>query len=86
MYSRPSHSEAGIGGHQLGDEIGFGREIAVDGAGGDAGAPGDGGNLHRCHAAFGGDGRRRRQDSLFALGQPANHVLGAAIGHSTSER
>ena len=73
---------AGNGGDQLGDQIGLGREVAVDGAGGDTGARGDRGDLHRAHAALGGDGRRRGQDCLLPLGQTANHVLGAAIGHS----
>ena len=54
---------AGDGGHQLGDEIGLGREVAIDRAGGDAGALGDRGDLHRRHAALGGDGRRRRRGS-----------------------
>ena len=71
---------------QFGDEIGLGREVAVDGAGGDAGALGDRGDLHRRHAALGGDFRGRGQDRLLALGQAADHVLGAAIGHGWSER
>ena len=72
--------------HQLGDQIGLGWEVAIDRAGGDTGARGDLRDLHRRHAAFGGDGARGIEDRLLALGQPANHVLGAAIGHANSER
>ena len=56
-------SRSATRGDQFGDEIGLGREIAIDGAGGDAGALGHRGDLHRAHAALAGDGAWRRRGS-----------------------
>ena len=75
----------GDGGDQRGDQIGLGREIAIDRAGGDAGALGDRRDLHRRHAAFGGDRARGVDDRARGGGQPADDVVGAAIGHDKSE-
>ena len=74
-------SRAASTGDQLGDEIGLGREIAVDRAGGDAGALGDGGDLHRRHAVLDGERAGGLEDGLLARGQPADHAFGAAVGH-----
>jgi hypothetical protein len=73
------------GGDHVGDQVGLRREIAVDGAGGDIGALGDGGDLHRLHAALAGQRQCRIQDRLLASGDPTDHVLRAAIGHAWSE-
>jgi hypothetical protein len=72
---------ASDGGHQFGDEIGLRREVAIDCAGGDAGARGHGGNLNRRHAPLRGQCGRRRENRLLALGQMTDHVLGAPVSH-----
>ena len=72
---------AGDGGDQFGNQIGLGREVAINGAGGDAGAFCDRSDLHRPHAAIGGNLRGGFEDRLLPLGQAANHVFGAAVGH-----
>jgi hypothetical protein len=67
--------------HQRADEIGFGGEVAVDRAGGDAGALGHRGDLDGRHAAIAGRLSCRGQDRVMAGRQAANDVFGAAIGH-----
>ena len=49
----PRVSRSAIAADQRGDQIGLGREIAIDRAGRDAGALGDRRDLHRGHAALG---------------------------------
>ena len=63
------------------DQIGLGREVAIDRAGGDAGARGDRRDLHRRHAAFARYLPRGGDDGVMARGQPAGDILRAAIGH-----
>src|SRR5207253_1508527 len=75
----------GNGGGKFGDQVGLGGEIAVDGAGSDSGAFGDGRNQHRAHAAFIGGGPSRRQNGLAPFGQPAGNTVGAAIGHDSRD-
>ena len=67
---------------ELGHQLGLGGEIAVDGAGRDAGALGHRRDLHRRDAAFRGERTRRRQDRVVPRGKLALDVVGAAIGHS----
>jgi hypothetical protein len=70
--------------HQRPYEPGLGGEVAIDRAGGDAGALGDRRDLHRRHAAFGGGVGGRGQDGGPSSGQPAGDVFRATIGHGKS--
>src|SRR5580704_10386976 len=63
------------------DQIGLARKIAIDRAGGDAGALRHRRDLHRRHAAFAGRVARRGDDRRMAGGEPAGDVFGAAIWH-----
>ena len=74
----------GDDGHQRGDEIVLGREIAVDGAGGDAGAFRHRDDLHRAHPAFARQRPRRGDYGLMAGGKARDHPFRAAIGHGVS--
>ena len=66
---------------QCGDQIGLAGEIAIDGSGRDAGARGNGRDLHRRHAAFARRRPRRADDRRMPGREPAGDILGAAIGH-----
>ena len=75
----PRFGEPLVAQHSVADVVrGDARPAAVR----EAGARGDRDDLDRAHAAVGGDARGRGQDRLLALGEMANHVLGAAIGHA----
>ncbi len=66
---------------QRADQFDLAGEIAIDRAGGDAGALRDRCDLHGRHAARGRRLARRLDDGVVAGVQPADDVLGAAIGH-----
>ena len=68
--------------HERRDELGLGREIAVDRAGGDTGALGDRRNLNGGHAIGRRDLAGRRQDCVVTGGKPADHVFRSAVGHA----
>jgi hypothetical protein len=62
-------------------KLGLGREIAVDGTGGDARAFSDSGDLHRRHPALRRGNTCRGQDGLMAGGLFPGNLWGAPIGH-----
>jgi hypothetical protein len=67
----------GDDGHQRGDEISLGREIAVDGAGGEAGAFRHRDDLHRAHPAFARQRPRGRDYGLMAGGKTRDYTAPA---------
>jgi hypothetical protein len=71
-------------GDQLGNQLGLGGEVAVDGAGRDIGADRDGSDLHRRHATLGRSVPRRRQDSATPRRQPLYDLMGSPIDHGAS--
>ena len=68
-------------GDQFGNQIGFGGEIAIDGAGGDIGAACYRRNLHRGHAAFRGGVPRRRQDGAAARREAFYDLMSPPVDH-----
>ena len=69
---------------QRGDEIGLGREIAIDRTGGDPGADGDRCDLDRGHSAFGRGLAGGRENCGPAGGKPTDDIFGLAVRHDES--
>jgi hypothetical protein len=69
---------------QFGDQVRLGREIAIDGAGGDIGADRDRGDLHRGHAALGSGIPRRRQDGAAPRREAFYDLMGPPVDHDAS--
>jgi len=77
----PAKDKPDQGGDQFGHQIGLGREIAINRAGGDTGALGDIGDLHRGHAAFGSRIPRRRQNGAAPRREAFYNLMSPPIDH-----